>query len=94
MSTRHRYLVSLNLGDRIDPARVLRRFSYSHPVYTPEGVAAQKRHGEISGARRSFYCGAYWRYGFHEDGLVSGLDALGQFERWQADAQRPLPRVG
>ena len=94
LSTRHRYLVSLNLGDRIDPERVLRRFNYSHPVYTPEGVAAQRRHGEISGVRRSFYCGAYWRYGFHEDGVVSGLEVLGQFERWKADAQRPLPRVG
>jgi len=94
LSTRRRYLVSLNLGDRIDPAQVLRRFSYSHPVYTPAGVAAQRRHGEVSGVRRSFYCGAYWRHGFHEDGLVSGLSVLEQFERWQDDAQRPLPRVG
>ena len=94
LATRRRYLVSLNLGDRIDPSRVLRQFEYSHPVYTPEGVAAQKRHGEISGVRRSFYCGAYWRYGFHEDGLVSGLKVVEQFERWQNDAQRPLPRVG
>jgi predicted NAD/FAD-binding protein len=94
LSTRRRYLVSLNMADAIDPRQVLRSFDYSHPVYTPEGVAAQKRHDEISGARRSFYCGAYWRHGFHEDGLVSGLAALGQFNRWEADAQRPLQRVG
>lgn len=94
LTTRRRYLVSLNLDDRIDERKVLRRFSYSHPVYTPEGVAAQKRHGEISGKRRSFYCGAYWRSGFHEDGLVSGLTVLSQFEQWQGDAQQPLRRVG
>ena len=94
LSTRRRYLVSLNVGERIDERKVLARFNYSHPVYTPQGVAAQKRHAEISGRRRSFYCGAYWRYGFHEDGLVSGLAVLDQFARWETDAQLPLQRVG
>ncbi len=94
LSTRRRYLVSLNLGDRVDECKVLARFNYSHPVYTPEAVAAQKRHAEISGRRRSFYCGAYWRYGFHEDGLVSGLAVLDQLARWEADAQQPVQRVG
>ena len=94
LATRRRYLVSLNLGDRIDERKVLARFNYSHPVYTPQGVAAQKRHAEISGRRRSFYCGAYWRYGFHEDGVVSGLTVLDQFSRWETDAQQPLQRVG
>jgi len=73
---------------------VLRTFSYSHPVYTPGAVAAQKRHAEISGPRRSFYCGAYWRYGFHEDGVVSGLRVLEQFTHWEDDAKLPLQRVG
>ncbi len=95
LQTRRRYLLSLNLDDRIDPALVLARFSYSHPVYTTRGVAAQHRHAEISGVRNSFYCGAYWRYGFHEDGVVSGLAALEQFARWrEADAERALSRVG
>ncbi len=94
LAARRRYLVSLNLEDRIDPAKVLASFDYDHPVYTPQGVAAQARHGEISGARRTFYCGAYWRYGFHEDGVVSGLAALAHFDRWSADAERALPRVG
>ena len=95
LSTRRRYLVSLNLGDRIDPALALARFDYSHPVYTPAGVAAQRRHEEISGVRRSFYCGAYWRYGFHEDGVVSGLRALEHVARWgEGHAERALPRVG
>jgi uncharacterized protein len=67
------YLVTLNRGAEIDPAKVLRRFEYDHPVYTATGVAAQAKHGEISGARRTHYCGAYWGWGFHEDGVVSAL---------------------
>ncbi len=94
LATKRRYLVSLNLEDRIDPATTLATFEYDHPVYTPAGVAAQKRHAEISGVRRTFYCGAYWRYGFHEDGVVSGLTVVEQFDRWTRDAERPLPRVG
>jgi predicted NAD/FAD-binding protein len=95
LATRQRYLVSLNLEDRIDPATTLATFDYDHPVYTPAGVAAQKRHAEISGVRRTFYCGAYWRYGFHEDGVVSGLNAMEQFERWAgALADEPVLRAG
>jgi uncharacterized protein len=68
-------LVTLNRGEEIDPAKVLRRFSYEHPVYTAEGVAAQARHGEISGARNTHFCGAYWGWGFHEDGVRSAIRA-------------------
>jgi predicted NAD/FAD-binding protein len=46
---------------------------YDHPVYTPAGLAAQRRFDEVSGVRRTHYCGAYWGYGFHEDGVVSAL---------------------
>lgn len=68
------YFVTLNRGEEIDPARVIRRLHYDHPVYTAAGVAAQRRHAEISGAaRRTHYCGAYWGWGFHEDGVVSAL---------------------
>jgi predicted NAD/FAD-binding protein len=69
------YLVTLNRGADIDPATVLARFEYDHPVYTAEGVAAQARHAEISGVRRTRYCGAYWGWGFHEDGVLSALRA-------------------
>jgi predicted NAD/FAD-binding protein len=71
----HEYLLTLNRSEEIDPAKVLRRFEYDHPVYTAAGVAAQARHGEISGVRRTHYCGAYWGWGFHEDGVVSALRA-------------------
>ena len=78
---RRRYLVSLNLSDRIHPSKVLGRWSYAHPVYTPAAVAAQAQHACISGVRHTYYAGAYWRYGFHEDGVVSGLRVLEQYRR-------------
>jgi predicted NAD/FAD-binding protein len=81
LRTKQHYFVTLNRGDRIDPAKVIRRISYDHPVYTKEGVAAQARHAEISGAeRRTHYCGAYWGWGFHEDGVTSALRVCGEIE--------------
>ncbi len=65
--------VTLNRGEAIDPAHVLYRTTYHHPVFTEAGVRAQTRRDEISGVNRTWYCGAYWRYGFHEDGVNSGL---------------------
>jgi len=67
------YCVTLNLADRIDPAQILRRIEYAHPVYTPQGIRAQARVGEISGTRRTHFAGAYWGWGFHEDGVNSAL---------------------
>lgn len=72
------FCVSLNHGDRINPARILKRLTYHHPAYTPAGVAAQARHAEISGVNRTFYAGAYWGFGFHEDGVRSGLRVAAQ----------------
>lgn len=74
------FCVSLNDGERIDPARILRRLTYHHPAYTPAGVAAQARHGEISGVNRTYYAGAYWGFGFHEDGVKSGLRVAAQVD--------------
>jgi predicted NAD/FAD-binding protein len=65
--------VTLNRSEAIDPARVIKRIQYAHPVFTRAGIAAQARHQEISGHSRTHYCGAYWGSGFHEDGVVSGL---------------------
>jgi predicted NAD/FAD-binding protein len=69
------FLLTLNRSEAIDPAKVLRRFTYEHPVYTAEGIAAQAQHAEISGARHTHYCGAYWGWGFHEDGVLSAIRA-------------------
>ena len=68
--------VTLNRTEAIDPEKVVAKVDYSHPVFTPGGVAAQARHGEISGVNRTHYCGAWWGWGFHEDGVVSALRAL------------------
>ena len=74
------FLVTLNRTEAIDPTKVHRVINYSHPVFTNEGMRAQERWREISGANRTHFCGAYWRWGFHEDGCWSGLrvsEALG-----------------
>jgi predicted NAD/FAD-binding protein len=89
-----RFLVTLNHRDAIDPSRILRSFQYTHPVYTPAGVAAQARQRELNGAQRTYFCGAYWRSGFHEDGVVSAQTALAHFGEDLERAQLPLPRVG
>ena len=73
------FLVTLNRTADIDAAKVLHTATMHHPVYTPGAVAAQKRRTEISGRNRTFYCGAYWRYGFHEDGVVSAEWAIKDF---------------
>lgn len=67
------FCVTLNRTQDIDPDRVLRRFEYHHPIFTAAGVAAQRQHHRINGENRTYYCGAYWGYGFHEDGVRSGL---------------------
>lgn len=82
----HEFCVTLNLTERIDPAKIIEVIDYAHPVFTPDGVRAQARHGEISGVRRTSYCGAYWRWGFHEDGVVSALTALEHVGRTEVGA--------
>ena len=67
------YCVTLNDSARIDSARVLHRTTFSHPRFTRAGIRAQGRHGEVSGRNRTHYCGAYWGFGFHEDGVRSAV---------------------
>ena len=90
--SRETFCVTLNHSAGIDPDRIITRLVYHHPLYTPAGVAAQQRQAEVNGARRTYFCGAYWRFGFHEDGVVSAIDALRHFES-TAHAQRDLSRV-
>lgn len=91
-----RYLVTLNRSEAIDPDRVIRRIDYAHPVFTKEGVAAQARWEEVSGVDRVHYCGAYWRWGFHEDGAFSALRvaaALGGRGPGAASPLGPVPEI-
>lgn len=91
------FVVTLNRSDTIDPAKVLRRMHYDHPIYDLASVAAQRRKSEIQGQRRTWFAGAYWGWGFHEDGMRSAIEvaaALGatQTARFGNATQRIVPR--
>ncbi|AIB34673.1 hypothetical protein PS706_05239 [Pseudomonas fluorescens] len=73
------FCVSLNQTPMINPLKILARYTYAHPQYSLAAVAAQGRREEISGVRNTFYCGAYWANGFHEDGVVSALHVAQAF---------------
>jgi predicted NAD/FAD-binding protein len=68
-------IVSLNPDAPIDPATVHGRFDYAHPVFDLAAIEAQKRLPTVQGQRHTYFCGAWAGYGFHEDGLASGLAA-------------------
>jgi predicted NAD/FAD-binding protein len=80
------FCVTLNGADTIDPARIIGRVRYHHPVATLAGVEARTRRAEVSGPNRTHYCGAWWGNGFHEDGVVSAFSAVREIE---AAARRP-----
>jgi predicted NAD/FAD-binding protein len=87
--------VTLNRSAAIDPQKVMLRLVYHHPLFTRAAVRAQARLGEINGVNQSYFCGAYWRHGFHEDGVVSGEAALECFRSREVPlAQRALYRLG
>ncbi len=71
--SKHTFCVTLNSDDRIDPANVLGRFEYHHPIFTTRRAAMQARHREVLNVNRTSFCGAYWGNGFHEDGVNSAL---------------------
>jgi predicted NAD/FAD-binding protein len=75
LSEPEEYCVSLNADDRIDPATVLARMTYEHPIYTADTLVAQRGLPALSGPRNTYYCGAYHGWGFHEDGCLSGARA-------------------
>jgi predicted NAD/FAD-binding protein len=75
------FCVTLNRTAAIAPEKVIRTISYAHPVYTAEGVRAQARVAEISGRIHTHFCGAYWGWGFHEDGVRSALGVAERFGR-------------
>ena len=71
--------VSLNLAKTIDPEKIHRHYIYHHPVYNPESLTARESHTQISGVNRTHYAGAYWGYGFHEDGVASAVEVCKHF---------------
>ena len=86
------FCVTLNNTGMIDESKIIKRMQYTHPLYTPESVAAQQRHEEINGTMRTWYCGAYWGNGFHEDGVVSALRAVDHFNE-AIDEERHIRRA-
>ena len=83
------FVVTLNRTHAINPDKVLRRMSYDHPVYSTASVAAQTRKPEIQGHRRTWFAGAYWGWGFHEDGMRSAVDVAESLGvRWSDTAVR------
>ena len=73
------FCVTLNSNDLIDQNKIIKELNYEHPLFTHESIKAQARKNEISGVNNTYYCGAYWRNGFHEDGVVSALDVCKNF---------------
>jgi predicted NAD/FAD-binding protein len=73
------FCVTLNRLEAVDPAKIIQRFTYHHPTYTPQAAVAQQQHARISGVERTHFCGAYWGYGFHEDGVNSALAVVQSF---------------
>jgi predicted NAD/FAD-binding protein len=69
-------LLTLNRPELIDPRKVIKHLAYSHPLFTSASPGAQRRQRDLNGARRTYFCGAYWRFGFHEDAVVSAEAAL------------------
>ena len=75
------FLVTLNGDEQIDPKKIIKRILYHHPLFTVDGIEAQKKKHQISGVNNTFYCGAYWGNGFHEDGVNSALDVCNSFNK-------------
>jgi predicted NAD/FAD-binding protein len=71
------FIVTLNRSSAINPDKALSRMTYHHPVYSHASVAAQARKAEIQGRRRTWFAGAYWGWGFHEDGMRSAVEVAG-----------------
>lgn len=76
IESEHRFCVTLNQTSRIDPERILRRIAYAHPIFDAGALRAQRQRHRIDGTDRIHYCGAYWGFGFHEDGVKSALRTL------------------
>jgi len=76
LKSKEPFVVTLNRSADIDPAKIIATMRYAHPEYTRESVAAQGRRAEINGVDRIWYCGAYWGWGFHEDGMRSAVDVV------------------
>jgi len=75
------YIVSLNQDHRIDPSKIIGKYSYAHPIFDQKAIDSQANFSMISGVNKTYYCGAYWGNGFHEAGMNSGLRVVEQIDK-------------
>lgn len=81
LKSKHTFCVTLNDVEGINPKSILKTMEYHHPIFTLQRASAQARHAELLNINRTSYCGAYWRNGFHEDGVVSALEVVKYLSR-------------
>ena len=81
LKSKTNFLVTLNSNGDVDKSKIIKTLVYHHPLFTVKGVKAQKEKNKISGVNNTFYCGAYWGNGFHEDGVNSALDVYSFFDK-------------
>lgn len=92
LQTDNDYCVTLNSDQNIDANKIIQRIQYEHPIYSRDAVLAQQRQADVNDDR-TFFCGAYWRNGFHEDGVVSALTAVEHFQQRLAHEELHLRRA-
>jgi predicted NAD/FAD-binding protein len=85
-------LVSLNPAAEPRTGTILGEYDYAHPVFDMAAIAAQQHVGELQGTRSTWFCGAWTRYGFHEDGLMSGLAVCEGLKARLAESAAALER--
>lgn len=93
LDTNQDYFVTLNLTHRVAPDKIIKKISYQHPVFDSQAIQAQAYRPVLNGNNNTWYCGAYWRNGFHEDGVWSALSMLEQFNQEVSNAQLHLQRA-
>ncbi|WP_444996015.1 NAD(P)/FAD-dependent oxidoreductase [Aliikangiella sp. IMCC44359] len=90
LKSQYTFCVTLNPSQPIDESKIIKKIQYTHPFFTLDGVKAQRNHSAINGTSRTYYCGAYWHNGFHEDGVVSALQALKDFNQEIGNEQQNI----
>jgi len=80
IDSKNTYCVSLNLGSKIDQEKIIKEFKYEHPIFFPGIAEYQAQHASLIRNKRISYCGAYWGYGFHEDGVNSALKVCEKYD--------------
>ncbi len=79
LATHRQYFVTLNTSRHIPPEKIIQKMIYTHPNYTFASLASQKELPKLQGMRRTYFCGSYFGYGFHEDAVQSALTVTRSF---------------